>query len=417
MRTNRFAAAFPLVAALALAGCSSGDGADTPSGTGGAPPAQEVTITFQEQLNDAQTAAMEELVARFESENPGIKVELLRDNDSSYYDKLVTQITAGKGPDIARVEPAKAPQYIASDWALPVGDVIDSSEYFEAALGAVTKDGELYGVPIEVEGLGLVYRTDLLAEVGYDEPPATWDEFVDAAQKLTGDGRYGVGLFGGWGAFEFYPWLWQAGAEVLNEDGTEAVFNSPEAVEALQLWVDLQASAMPAGMATATEDDVKGPFISGTLAMFTSGPWVISSLAEAGIDGKWALAPLPAGAESATVLGGMDLLVLKNSEHPEEAKQFLSWLMSDENIRDYYLAVGGVPAKTTLFDDPAFADDPYLPAFQDILADARSRPTVAAAGDVDTALGTAVQAALAGTATPQEALDAAVAEANEALGD
>jgi multiple sugar transport system substrate-binding protein len=224
-------------------------------------------------------------------------------------------------------------------------------------------------------------------------------------------------LFGGWGAFEFYPWLWQAGAEVLNEDGTEAVFNSPEAVEALQLWVDLQASAMPAGMATATEDDVKGPFISGTLAMFTSGPWVISSLAEAGIDGKWALAPLPAGAESATVLGGMDLLVLKNSEHPEEAKQFLSWLMSDENIRDYYLAVGGVPAKTTLFDDPAFADDPYLPAFQDILADARSRPTVAAAGDVDTALGTAVQAALAGTATPQEALDAAVAEANEALGD
>jgi ABC-type glycerol-3-phosphate transport system substrate-binding protein len=418
MRAQRWTALLLAAAtATALAACSADPEADPPADETGDQAVEEVTITFQEQFNDEQSAAMEDLVAKFESENPGITVELLRDNDSAYYDKLVTQITGGQGPDIARVEPAKAPQYIASGWALPLDDVIDAGEYFPAALDAVTSDGQLYGVPLEVEGLGLFYRSDLLAEVGFDEPPATWEEFTEAATALTGDGRYGAGLFGGWGAFEFYPWLWQAGAEVLNEDGTEAIFNSPEAVEALQLWVDLQATAMPAGMATATEDDVKGPFISGTLGMFTSGPWAISALEEAGIDGLWSVAPLPAGAESATVLGGMDLLVLENSEHPDEAKAFLAWLMADENIRDYYLAVGGVPAKTTLFDDPAFAEDPYLPAFQDILDQARSRPTVAAAGDVDSALGTAVQAALAGTATPQEALDTAVAEANEALSD
>ncbi|MGC4153351.1 MAG: sugar ABC transporter substrate-binding protein [Propionicimonas sp.] len=399
-----------------LVGCTASptpapSGSGAPGGSG-----EPVTITFQHQFNDAQNAAIEALVASFETEHPEIKVELLRDNDSSYYDKLVTQITGGAGPDIARIEPVRSPQYIAAGWALPVDDVItDVDNYIPSALEPVLLDGKLYGIPLDVEGLALIYRTDLLASVGYDKAPATWDELADAATKLTKDGNYGVGLFGGWGAFEFYPWLWQAGAEMLNADGTEATFNSPEAVAALQYWVELQKTVMPPGMATATEDDLKGPFVSGSLAMLTSGPWIIPSMTEAGIDGKWAIAPLPTGKQAATVLGGMDLLVLKNSKHPEQAKAFLSWLMQDDNVKQYYTAIGGLPVKSTLYTDPAFAEDPNVVAFKEVLEQAKSRPTVAASGDIDAALGEAVQAALAGTATPQEALDAAVAKANEAL--
>jgi len=202
---------------------------------------------------------------------------------------------------------------------------------------------------------------------------------------------------------------------MLNKDGTKAVFNSPEAVKALQLWVDLQKTVMPPGMATGTEDDVKGLFIAGRLAMFTSGPWVIPSLKAAGIDGKWAIAPLPSGAQSATVLGGWDLLVLKNSKHPDQAKAFLSWLMQDKNIRDYYLALGALPVKVALAHDPAFSNDPYISEQTAIMGQARSRPSGAAAGDVDAALGKAVQAGLAGTLSPQQALDTAVKESNAAL--
>lgn len=400
-----------------VAGCSSsssdpGQSDSASSGSSG----ESVTITFQHQFNDAQNAAIETLVAQFESEHPDIKVSMLRDNDSSYYDKLVTQITGGAGPDIARVEPVKAPQYIAAGWTLPLGDVItDTSDYIPSTLEPVTLDGELYGVPLDVEALALFYRTDMLDAAGYDKAPATWDELTEVATKITGDGNYGVGLFGGWGAFEFYPWIWQAGGTILNEDGTEAVFNSPEAVSALQYWVDLQETVMPAGMANAGEDDLKGPFISGNLAMMTSGPWMIPSLEESGIDGKWAIAPLPSDKESASVLGGMDLVVLANSKHPEQAKTFVAWLSEDAHLKEYYAAIGGLPAKTTLYEDPVFADDPNVVAFQEVLEQARPRPTVAAAGDIDTILGEALQAGLAGTATPQEAMDAGVAKANEAL--
>ncbi len=413
MRSRTMATTVATLAAVALlaTGCSSSGGTDTPSE--GATTSGDVTpveITFQEQFNDAESAQIEKLLPLFNAEHPEITVKLVRDNDTSYYDKLVTQITGGGGPDIARVEPPKAAQYVASGWAAPLGDVIDQSEYFESTLEGMVVDGELYGVPQDVSTLALFYRTDLVPT-----PPTTWDELKDVCTTVTAAGKDGIGLFGGWGAYEFYPWLWQAGAEVLNEDGTAAAFNSPEAAEALQLWVDLQASCMPDGMATATEDDLKPRFISGELAMFTSGAWSIQSLQDAGIDGKWAVAPLPAGKQSASVLGGMNLIVLENSEHQEAAKTFISWLMSDEIQKQWASDLAFIPVKASLYDDPAFSDDANVSQFKQILADSKSRPTVPAAGDVDAALGNAVQAALAGTATAQEALDAAAAQANEAL--
>ncbi len=413
MRSRTMATTVATLAAVALlaTGCSSSGGTDTPSD--GATTSGDVTpveITFQEQFNDAESAQIEKLLPLFNAEHPEITVKLVRDNDTSYYDKLVTQITGGGGPDIARVEPPKAAQYVASGWAAPLGDVIDQSEYFESTLEGMVVDGELYGVPQDVSTLALFYRTDLVPT-----PPTTWDELKDVCTTVTAAGKDGIGLFGGWGAYEFYPWLWQAGAEVLNEDGIAAAFNSPEAAEALQLWVDLQASCMPDGMATATEDDLKPRFISGELAMFTSGAWSIQSLQDAGIDGKWGVAPLPAGKQSASVLGGMNLIVLENSEHQEAAKTFISWLMSDEIQKQWASDLAFIPVKASLYDDPAFSDDANVSQFKQILADSKSRPTVPAAGDVDAALGNAVQAALAGTATAQEALDAAAAQADEAL--
>lgn len=377
---------------------------------------KKVTITFQEQFNDAESTQFTKQLAGFEKAHSNITVKLIRDNDASYYDKLTTQITAGKGPDLARVEPPRASQFIAAGWALPLGDSAGSAkDYFPASLAAVTKGGKLYGVPVDLSALALFYRTDVFRTAGIAQPPATWDEFQVDAKKLTSGTNHGVGLFGGWGAFEFYPWLWQSGAEVMNKDQTKATFNSPNAVKALQLWVDLQKSSMPAGMATVTEDDLKGPFVSGSLAMMTSGPWMIPSLKTAGIDGKWAVAPLPADRSSATVLGGLDLVVLKNTKSADAAKTFVNWLMQDSVQKTWAGTLGYIPVKASLYSDPAFKNDPYVSVFADVLKQARSRPTVAQAGDVDTALGNAVQAALSGTKSVKDALDTGVAAANKAL--
>ena len=389
-----------------------------------------VTISIMHQFNDAESAKFEEIVARFEAENPGIKIAVERNNEASYYDKLVTTILGGSAPDIARVEPPKAAQYIAAGYAANLDSYISSElrdQFFEGTLEPLIKDGSLYGVPQDVAVLVLFYRTDMFEAAGLDGPPATWDELVADAQALTkdtdGDGQpdvYGIGLFGGWGAFEFYPWFWQAGGQMLREEDGKIVpvFNSPEGVAALQFWVDLveKYHVMPEGTATYGEDEVKGPFMAGQLAMFTSGPWTVASLKEASeLEGKWAVAPLPKGKEEASVLGGMDLIVLEQSKHKEEAAKFLNFWMQDEIQLDWAKSLSLLPVKKSLYQDPFFQNDPLMQAFAKQLEVARSRPTIPQAGEIDDLFGQAVQAALSGAKSPQQALDDAAREAAKIL--
>lgn len=410
--------AVPVVVVLALAGCSSAGGSGS-SGGGSGSAAQPATVVFQNQFSDSESTEMAKLVTQFHAKHPNVTIKLARDNDSSYYDKLTTQITAGQGPDIVRLEPPKVSQYLNNGWLAPVNNVVPASakaDYFPNTIAAASKGGDLFGVPQDVSTLALYYRKDLMTTAGITAPPTTWDELTADATKLTSGNVKGIGLFGGWGAYEFYPWLWQSGAEVLSSDGSTATFNSPEGVKALQLWTELQKSAMPKGMAAATEDDVRGPFENGTVAMFTSGPYMVSTLrADKVPDSKWGVAPLPAGKTSTSVLGGMDLSVLKNSKVKPAATEFLTWLMQDSVQQTWATDLGYIPVKQSMYSQPAFAKDPTVSIFKDIVANSKSRPTIARAADVDTALGNAVQAALSGAASPQQALDDAAAKADAAI--
>jgi multiple sugar transport system substrate-binding protein len=409
-RTLGVLVAVAAVTGLVLASISNATRSDT------------VTITFQEQFNDSESAEMAVLVKQFEAANPNIQVQLVRDNDASYYDKLVTQIIGGAGPDIARVEPPKAVQYITAQYAAPLDQWFPKSfrsQFFPSTMSPLIRGGSLYGIPQDVATLVLFYRTDLFKAAGIKHPPVTWAELYADAKRLTkGTDRYGIGLFGGWGAFEFYPWLWQAGAQVLKPNGDKmaAAFNSPAGVRALQFWTNLQnKKLMPPGAATLTEDDVKGPFIAGKLAMFTSGPWSVGSLKAAGIKGKWSVAPLPKDKARASVLGGLDVILLKNSKHKTEAAKFLAWLYQDKIQSGWDRALGYIPVKKTLYSTPAFKRNPLSKQFYASLQISRSRPVVPQAAQVDNALGQAVQAALSGAKSPKAALDAAAATANEAL--
>jgi ABC-type glycerol-3-phosphate transport system substrate-binding protein len=89
--------------------------------------------------------------------------------------------------------------------------------------------------------------------------------------------------------------------------------------------------------------------------------------------------------------------------------------MQDSVQKEWASTLGYLPVKSALYDDPTFKDDPSISAFAEVLGQAKSRPTIAQAGDIDTALGTAVQAALSGTKSAQDALDEAVEASNKAL--
>ncbi len=106
----------------------------------------KVTITFEDQFGDAESAKFAQLVSQFQAQNPNITVNVIRDNANSYYDKLVTSILGGSAPDIARVEPPKAAQYIASGYAAPVDAYIsasDRNQFFPGTVEPLVKELEV----------------------------------------------------------------------------------------------------------------------------------------------------------------------------------------------------------------------------------------------------------------------------------
>lgn len=394
--------------------------------------AKSVTVKVLTQFNDAESTKFNEIVSKFEKVNPGIKIEVERNNDDSgsYYTKLVSTIIGGSAPDIARVEPPKAAQYIAAGYCAnltPYFPKSFASQFFPGTLEPVMKNKKLYGIPQDVSTLLLFYRTDMFEEAKIAGPPKTWDELVSDCKKLTrdtnNDGQndvYGIGLFGGWGSFEFYPWFWQAGGEMFKEKNGKLIpaFNSKEGINALQFWTDLiyKYKVMPEGAATYTEDDVKGGFVAKNIAMFTSGPWTISSLkANTAINGKWATAPLPKGKKDASVLGGMHLVIMQQSKQKAAAAKFLAFFMRDDVQTDWAKSLNVLPVKKSCYKDPYFAKDPLVIACMDQLKVAKSRPTIPEAGEIDDLFGKAIQAALSKVKTPEAALNEAATAAAKIL--
>ena len=252
---SRAAIASIAAAALAMAGCSSGSGANTDRGEGEGPvedPAEDVTVTFQ--VTDAAMGeTMEKFVSDFEAEHPTITIELRKAPTDAAVQKLTTQIAGGNPPDVAYLDASSTADFASRDALVNLdsyierSDVVNPDDYVDAFRTFVTFEDSMYGLPLNGESTGLFYRTDLFEEAGIDGPPETWEEFEEDAALLTkpDEQQYGFQIFESEAAYYWYPWLYQAGGDVLSDDG-EVLFTSDEARTAAEYYVNLAEYSDPA---------------------------------------------------------------------------------------------------------------------------------------------------------------------------
>lgn len=256
---------------------------------------------------------------------------------------LTTGIATGEAPDVFFISPGDWRRYAESGLALPLEDYMPQyllDDLLPAAVDAVTLDGHIYSVPFEMEPVALWYNKEMLAEAGL-EVPQSWDELLAAAEALTTDDRYGILLPMNPDYFEnfiFYPFLWMAGGQVVNEDFTESAVNTPEAARALDLWGTLVTEGWAASTSTGN-DPTDERFPTEQAAMFVSGYWVWGWL-QANYPEfveKVGVAPIPApeaGGEMATVYGGWTVMVYADTEQPEAAAEFaINMFGAEDNAR------------------------------------------------------------------------------------
>lgn len=301
---------------------------------------------------------------------------------------LTTGIATGEAPDVFFISPGDWRRYAEGELALPLEQYFPEylkDDLLPASIDAVTLNGHIYSVPFEMEPVALWYNKEVFQEAGL-ELPTTWEELVNVAAQLTTSDRYGILIPTSpdyYQNFVFYPFLWMAGAEVMNDDFTAAAVNTPEAARALDLWGTLVSKGYAAPADVGPTDD---RFPTEQAAMFVSGYWVYGWI-EANYPEfveKLGVTIIPApdkGDEAKTVYGGWTVMVYSGTTHPDEAAEFaINMFGAESNAR---AAAWGTtyntklsPRASVVADNPEFyAKFPHDVFSKEIFPIARPEPS------------------------------------------
>ncbi|HEX2060091.1 MAG TPA: sugar ABC transporter substrate-binding protein [Thermoanaerobaculia bacterium] len=389
--------ALALAAVLALGACvgAGNTGSNNQSQNTEAKVAQEptepTTITFASWVGDSPQ--MQKFAKDFHEEYPNITIKFANVPAERATDKLTTQVAGGNPPDVAFMDASAVEQFASRealvnlDGYIAGSDVIVEDDYIEGFKQAAVFEDSLYGLPFDGETTGLFYRTDLFEAAGIEEPPATWEEFEEAAAALTDKAKkqYGFIVFAPEAYYYWYPWLWQAGGDLLNEDQTEVAFDDEAGQEAADFYTGL-AKYSPPDYYNSNSWDGRVAFASGKVAMYMAGSWFGGEMKVSfpEITDKWDVAPLPEGpAGCATTLAGDVLAIFAQSDKQDAAWLWIEYLSRDENMKTWTYGSETstlLPPRQSLLDDPELGKhNPWLEGFADNMACARTNNITAEA--------------------------------------
>ena len=324
----------PAIVAIAalLAGCSAAGDTSTDSG-------EKVTITYGVWAG-TQTPAMKEIAAAFEKENPNITVEVQERPWPEYWSTLQTGAAGGTAPDAFWMLAQNIRPYASGGQLLDITDAVkdenvDLENYPQAVLDLYDQgDGKLYGLPKDVDTNAVWFNKALFDKAGVAYPAAdwTWEDFRETAKKLTDPaaGTWGVAApldyQGG-----YYNTIYQAGGQVISDDGKTAEIDSPEAQEGIKFWTDLQADGSSPTLQQLSDTEAETMFEQGKVAMYMSGAyWALKLYENEEISADIDIAPMPTGVTQATVSSGIANVGFAGTKHPEETKKFLLFASGEE---------------------------------------------------------------------------------------
>jgi multiple sugar transport system substrate-binding protein len=363
---------------MLAAGCGGSDnGSQSTSKQTGKPvaePKQPVTISFASWVGKER--GMKALYKKFQAEHPNITVKFVDIPSEEAGRKLTTQIAGGNPPDAAYLDAGTIADFASRGALVKLDDYVKRSktnpdDFVDAFRRSAEFKGSLYALPFDGESTGLFYRTDLFKAAGISEPPKTWDEFQQDAEKLTDPAKkqYGLAMFASESAYYWYPWLWQAGGNLLSKDEKTPEFNSDAGKKAADYYVGLTKYA-PKDYLNSNSYDGRVAFANGSVGMYVAGAWLAGGLKNEfpKIEGKWATAPLPDGdAGCKTTIAGDNLALLSQGKNQDAAWIWVDFLAKPENMKVWSVddpASTIMPTRTSLLQSPELAQKkPVLKGF------------------------------------------------------
>ncbi|HEY0865998.1 MAG TPA: sugar ABC transporter substrate-binding protein [Fimbriimonas sp.] len=308
------------------------------------PNAGKIQLRYMAWGNPEQMALEEEFCRRFNAQNPDIHVRFFRVPQSAYGNKAIVMFASRTAPDVVRIDHYNFPNLVRKDYFLDLtpyakkDPTFRESDYFPSAVRECYYNGRLYGLNVLFGSVILYYNQAMVRDAGLEDPYAlwkrgewTWDRFRNYAQSMSRfderqrPKRYGCTV----PPFPLTtPVVWAFGGDLLTEDGTKSLVGQKGAVDAYQFLADLRwkhrCAPTPAQSANAafTFESGKVGFEFNWMGMAPRYNQVIK-----GFD--WDIVPLPKGPFGGrSIVKGNQLIVYRETKHPEAAWRFLRFMTS-----------------------------------------------------------------------------------------
>ena len=284
-------------------------------------------------------------------------------------------------------------------------------------LRAIASGGTMYAVPYDLTVQMQFYRTDLVAK-----PPTTWAEFTAEVEKQRAAGNKGfMQQWGNMGWLGYFPYLLQAGGSLYDAQCTKSTIDSDEAVAALTYYAQIYTKFKAP---SDSWPDIETGLESGSYPLAQSGSWIFTSLdtSRKKIEGKWAVAKLPAGpsGKSTGFIGGTTIGVTNFSQQQDLAIEFIRTIYDSEVAKQMMNAalkqgVQWLSAGRQDLVEFANLSPQRKEALLAQLKDAEGPPNCKGWEKSDDAVTRAIQQVVLNGADPKQALAGAAAKLNKAL--
>jgi len=271
-------------------------------------------------------------------------------------------------------------------------------------------EDQFFSVPWIIDTRAIVYRKDIMEQVGIDPSTAftDWAAFDQTLQTLqeadlfvyTADNTplqvYPISIPGRPetnAVHDLAPWIWGSGGSFLNNDNSAVAFDQPEGIAGFEFYTDLFFKGYtPPNINQFTFRDSDSWFINRRAVMTISGAWIIQRLRLTALSDDIEVQLLPAGeAGRFSFLGGSGLAIWKDARNHEAAYTLLSFLTSTESQARFTQNAGLLPARLDVLQSDLFAQDPEYSVFAQAIEFGRVYPRIDNWAEVEVALSLAIE--------------------------